>query len=191
MKRYTTGFAELLRFMRYGALLPGALGLTVVLLCIALLVAFVGWLPAWRDHQAAERDFQARREALVQSARAVQLVRAHQAAEQALAQVEQKLQSTMGEAELIQRIARAAGQRGARLTSQAFDHRQDGRGDTTRQLTLGLLGSYAAVRGLLVDLAALPVWIEVLEARIESDGGSQVQAQLRVLTYRSARELQR
>ncbi len=190
MNRFAAGFAELLPLMRLGAVLRWSLGLALTLVCIAVLVGLVGWLPAWRGHQAAERDLQARREALVQSARAGQLVRAHQAAEQALAQAEQKLQSTMGEAELIQRIARAAGQRGARLTSQAFDHRKDGRGDTPRHLTLGLQGSYAAVRGLLVDLAALPTWVEVLEARIESDGGSQVQAQLRVLTYRTPRERQ-
>jgi hypothetical protein len=42
------------------------------------------------------------------------------------------------------------------------------------------------------DLATLPMWIEVVEARLEraDASGAQVRAQLRLLTYRSTKEPQ-
>ncbi|MDH5204649.1 MAG: hypothetical protein OEW36_03225, partial [Hylemonella sp.] len=76
---------------------------------------------------------------------------------------------------------------------QSFDEgraQQDPAQAQPLYLELGLLGDYAALRRFTGDLASLPMWLEIVEERLElaGQGNRQVKAQLRLLTYRNARE---
>lgn len=152
--------------------------------CLALVVAW--WGPAKREHMQLLRNIDAKRSAMVDAERSSQVARAQREALPALALLEKKLNAHTGQAELIQGIGRLASRRGVRVMSQSFDEGKVQRSDAPLYLELGLLGGYASLRELMSDLATLPVWIEVVEARFEraGEGGAQVRAQLRLLTYR-------
>ena len=79
--------------------------------------------------------------------------------------------------------------RGDSSDSQAHVHRRQVDGDAALYLELGLSGSYPALRDLMADFMTLPMWIEVVETRIDHGGeaGASVKAQLRLLTYRSTK----
>ncbi len=154
--------------------------------CICLAVAGAWWLPAQHEHAQLEHDIAARRASITDAARAAELVEAHSRAVGALALLEKKLGAQAGQAEVIQDIARLALRRGVRVVSQSFDEGRAQHKDGALYLNLGVTGSYPSLRQLLGDFASLPVWLEVVEAHIEraTDGGSQIRAQLRLLTYR-------
>jgi Tfp pilus assembly protein PilO len=142
-----------------------------------------------RERVQLSGDISARRAAAIEATRADELSRAQRKAVAAMALFENKLGVKAGQADLIQGIARLAAQRGVRVVSQSFDEGRVQRGDAALFLELGLTGSYASLRRLLSDFATLPMWLEVVEARIERSGesGGQVRAQLRLLTYRAGR----
>ncbi len=154
-----------------------------------LAVAGAWWLPAQREHARLEGDVMARRAAMADAARAAGVGEAQRKALAALALQEKKLGARAGQAELIRDVAHLASQRGMRVVSQSFDEGRTQAGDGALYLNLGLTGSYPSLRSLLDDFAALPVWLEVVEAHIEraSEGGGLVRAQLRLVTYRASR----
>lgn len=154
-----------------------------------LAVAAAWWLPAQREHAQLERNIAARRAAIADAARAADVAEAQRKALASVALFEKKLRASAGQAELIREVAHLASQRGMRVISQSFDEgRAQGEGGAL-YLNLGLTGSYPSQRLLLDDFAALPVWIEVVEAHVEraDEGGGVVRSQLRLLTYRAPR----
>lgn len=164
--------------------------LAAAIACLALILTW--WGPAKREHTQLLRNIDATRLAMVDAVRSDQVARAQREALPALALLEKKLDVRTGQADLIRGIARLASRRGVRVTSQSFDEGKAQRGDAPLYLELGLLGSYASLRQLMGDLATLPMWIEVVEARFEraGEGGAQVRAQMRLLTYREMKVLQ-
>lgn len=189
------GFTEAMAMLRYSARCKSVRhGLYAMLaasiVCLALILAW--WGPAKREQVLLLRDIDAKRSAMVEAVRTDQVARAQREALTALDMLEKKLNVRAGQADLIQGIARLASRRGVRVTSQSFDEGKVQRGDAALYLELGLLGNYASLRQLMGDLATLPMWIEVVEARFEraGEGGAQVRAQLRLLTYREMKEQQ-
>lgn len=106
-----------------------------------------------------------------------------------VALLEKKLQAHAGQADMVQQIAQLANRRGVRVVSQSFDEGKGQQGRGALYLELGLSGKYAALRGMIGDLAALPIWVEVVDAHFErgASGAAPVRAQLRLLTYRGER----
>ncbi len=183
---------EVMTALRYSLRCKAArLGSYVLLAAAAAWLAVAGawWLPAQREHAGLERDIAARRAAVADAARAAGVGEAQRQALGALDLLEKKLGARAGQAELIRDMAHLASQRGMRVVSESFEEGRTQAGDGALYLNLGLTGSYPSLRSLLDDLAALPVWLEVVEAHIEraNEGGGLVRAQLRLLTYRAPR----
>lgn len=164
--------------------LYGLLGTAVVFLA----VAGAWWLPAKHKYTQLERDITTRREAIVDTVREAEVAVAQRKAQSVIALLDKKLSAHVGQAELIRDVARLAARRGMRVTTQSFDEGQTQSGQDALYLNLGLTGSYPSLRLLLNDFAALPVWLEVVEAHIESvDRGGRIRAQLRLATYQPSR----
>lgn len=172
---------------RYPALRRAAY-FALAALATALAVALVWWLPASRQTSALEADIASRRAAMVESARMGQIVMAQREAERDIARLEKKLHTGASQADLVQAIARLANAHGVRVLAQSFDQGK-GAQDGALYLELGLGGSYAGLRGMMADLAGLPVWAEIVDATIERNSGAAapLRAQLRLLTYRGER----
>lgn len=164
--------------------------LAAAILCIVIVLAW--WGPAKREQAQLSQNIDAKRAAMVAAVRTAQVAQAQREALPAVALLEKKLEVRTGQADLIQGIARLAAKRGVRVLSQSFDEGRVQYSDAQLYLELGLLGDYASLRKLMSDLATLPMWIEVVEARLErtGEGGALVRAQMRLLTYRAAREQQ-
>jgi Tfp pilus assembly protein PilO len=184
-----TGVIGALRYsLRCGGVRLGAqAALATALVC--LLVALAWWGPAMREHMRLQQAIDARRAEAGEAMRSSRVARSQREALPAVALLEKKLAVRAGQAELIQGIARLASRRGVRVISQSFDPGRAQSGDAPLYLELGLLGNYDALRGLMDDLATLPMWIELVEARIDRAGesGAPLKAQLRLLTYRGAK----
>ena len=181
--------SRVLRYsMRSGTVRLGAAAtLLTALLCMA--VALIWWGPARREQTGLQQAIDFNRAAKVDAMRASQVAHAQQEAVQSLVQFEKKLEVRAGQADLIQGIARLASRRDVRVISQSFDEGRAQHGDAALYLELGLSGSYPALRDLMADFMTLPMWIEVVETRIDHGGeaGASVKAQLRLLTYRSTK----
>jgi len=161
--------------------------LAVAIICLVIVLAW--WGPAKREQAQLLRNIDAKRAAMVEAVRSAQVAHAQREALPAVALLEKKLEVRAGQADLIQGIARLASKRGVRVVSQSFDEGKTQLGDAPLYLELGLLGDYASLRKMMSDLAMLPMWIEVVEARMEraGEGGALVKAQMRLLTYRAAK----
>jgi Tfp pilus assembly protein PilO len=156
---------------------------------VCLVVALAWWGPAKREQMHLQQAIDKHRAEAVEAVRSSRVARSQREALQAVALLEEKLQVRAGQAELIQGIARLASRRGVRVISQSFDQGRAPSGDAPLYLELGLRGTYPALRGLMDDLATLPMWIELIEARIDraDESGAPLKAQLRLLTYRAAK----
>ncbi len=158
-----------------------------------LLLALIWWLPLQGEQRELARQLDTRRLAVVRAERLRLALQAQAHVLPQLTALEQKLRARAAQADLVQGIARLAARRGVRVVSQSFDEGRPQPGASTQPLylELGLAGDYAALRRFTGDLADLPVWIEIVEERLESAGrGATLQAQLRLLTYRNLREAQ-
>lgn len=187
-----SGLAEALGVLWYSlrckAARNGAIAASITaILCLS--VALAWWGPAKREQTRLLQDIGIKRAAMAEAVRADQVASAQRKALKAVAQLEKKLEMRAGQADLIQGVARHTAKRNVRVTSQSFDEGRTQSGEASLYLDIGLLGNYEALRLLLDDLAALPMWVEVVEARIEraDESGAQVRAQLRLLTYRRAK----
>lgn len=161
--------------------------LAMTIICIVIVLAW--WGPAKREQAQLSRNIDAKRAAMVAAVRSAQIAQAQRETLPAVALLEKKLEVRTGQADLIQGIARLAAKRGVRVLSQSFDEGRVQYNDAQLYLELGLLGDYASLRKMMSDMATLPMWIEVVEARLEraGEGGALVRAQMRLLTYRAAK----
>lgn len=170
-----------------------ALGALLAAALACLLIALFWWWPAQREQLQLTQQIDARRAAVVRAEKLRQAAQAQRQVLPALAAQERKLQARAAQADLIQGIARLAARRGVRVVSQSFDEGKPQPGQAQPlYLDIGLAGDYLGLRRLSGDLATLPMWIEIVEERLESagQGGTAVKAQLRLLTYRHAQEAQ-
>lgn len=188
MKILTKAMAWLRYFMRCKAV-QHAMFATLAAAIICIVIVLTWWGPAKREQALLLRNIDAKRAAKVEAVRSAQITSAHRKAVHAVALLEQKLEVRTGQADLIQGIARLAAKRGVRVMAQSFDEGRVQRGDAQLYLELGLLGDYTSLRSLMSDFTTLPMWIEVVEARLEHSGesGSPVRAQMRLLTYRGSK----
>jgi len=184
--------AEVMLMLRYSIRCKAVRHAMIAMLAAAIICAgivLVWWAPAKREQSQLVRNIDSRRAEMVEAVRSSQVAHAQHEILPAVVLLEKKLGVRAGQADLIQGIARLASQRGVRVVSQSFDEGKAQLGDAPLYLELGLLGDYASLRKLMSDFATLPMWIEVVEARLEraGDGGALVRAHLRLLTYRPAK----
>lgn len=183
--------AETVAMLRYSMRCKGVRNamfamLAVAIICIVIVLTW--WGPAKREQSHLLRNIDAKRAARVEAVRSTQVAHAQREVLPAVALLEKKLEVHAGQADLIQGVARLASKRSVRVVSQSFDEGKTQRGDAQLYLELGLLGDYASIRKLMSDLATLPMWLEVVEARLERTGdGALVRAHMRLLTYRAAK----
>ena len=164
--------------------LGAAATLLTALLCLITVLAW--WGPAQREQSDLQQQIASKRSATVNAVRMSNVAHAQRKAMQSIVLLEKKLEVHAGQAELIQGIAKLAERRKVRVISQSFDEGRAQQGDAALYLELGLSGSYTGVRDLLADFSTLPMWIEVIETRIDRniEAGGAIKAQLRLLTYR-------
>lgn len=166
--------------VRYGLF---AAGLSAACVLVGLTL---WWEPAWREQARIQEQIDAIRATSSENMRTAQLVQAQREALQSVAGLERKLDAPASQADLIQDIARLAARRSVRVVAQSFEEGKAQRNDAPLYMDLGLQGSYPALRGLIGDLTTLPMWIEVVEARLDrsADDSASVRMQLRLVTYR-------
>lgn len=156
---------------------------------ISITIAIAWWGPAKQEQARLQGAVDAIRIANAENARMASAVQAEHEALQSVALLEKKLAMPASQAELIQGVDRLAARRGVRVVAQSFDEGKAQHKDGALYMELGLVGNYGSLRGLMGDLASLPMWVEVVEVRFDrgGDDGAPLRAQLRLLTYREAR----
>jgi Tfp pilus assembly protein PilO len=183
--------ARLIAMARYSLRSPAVRngGYAALAAAFAFLVVVLGWwAPAQHEYLALQQAIDLQRAATADAARSAEVLRTEHGAKQAVALVEKKLEVSASQADLIQGVAKLAARRGVRVVAQAFDEGRGQRNDAPLYMDIGLVGSYSALRGMMGDLVTLPMWAEVVEARLDRSGeGAAIRAQLRLLTYRGAR----
>jgi Tfp pilus assembly protein PilO len=183
-------FAGTMTALRYSLRCPAVKrGTYAVLLALVMFlgVALGWWGPAKREATSLEQALDENRAAAVQALRMAEIAHVHDDALRTVAKLENKLTVAASQADLIQGVAKLAVQHGVRVIAQSFDEGRGQHNDSALYMELGLAGSYPALRGMINDLATLPMWTEVVEARLDHSGenSAPVRAQLRLLTLRT------
>jgi len=181
----THALAQIRYAMRHAALRRAVVGTGVAAAGLAV-VALGYWWPAMRAHAVLEQAIHDKRQAVVAAMSARDVKHAHDAALRALPAIEQKLNVNSGQSDLVERLNRLARKRGIRIISESYE---EGKAKSTfvpLHLDIALQGSYAEMRGFIADIATLPVWGEIQEARLEGlrDQPGTIKAQLRLVLYR-------
>jgi Tfp pilus assembly protein PilO len=158
------------------------------LLVIMAGVAFGYWWPAEREHRSLMAQIDTQRRAAVEALQAAEIARAYRTARSAIEVLEQKLNASGGQADLVKSIERIAAKRRVRIVSQAYEEAKAKGEYSPLYLDIGLQADYSSLREFLADLHTLPVWIEVQEMNLQRsrEHAGLIKAGLRLLTYRKA-----
>lgn len=184
MSRFQSWFADL----RYAARHPWA---KAALVCLLISLVFNGavlayWWPAHREHQTLTTRVDSQRRAIVDARRATDIARAYEAARSNVSLLEQKLNVSGGQADLVTSLGRLATKRHVRIASQAYEEGKVKNEYLPLYLNIGLQADYSSLREFLADLFTLPVWVEIQEMNLEQtrEHPGLIKASLRLLTYR-------
>lgn len=183
-------FRPLLESWRYAARHP--LAKTALISHLFLLMAIgVGlgyWWPAYREHRTLIMQIETQRRAVVDALHAADVTHASRAAKSAAGVLEQKLNASGGQSDLVKSLERLAVKHHVRIISQAYEEGKVKSEYLPLYLDIGLQANYVSLREFLADIHALPVWIEVQEMVFERsrEHPGLIKAHLRLLTYRQA-----
>lgn len=180
----------LLENWRYAARHPAvkAALASLSLLLIMAGIAFGYWWPAEREHRSLMAQIDTQRRAAVETLQAADVARAYRTARSAADVLEQKLNASGGQADLVKSIERIAAKRRVRIVSQAYEEAK-AKGDfAALYLDIGLQADYPSLCEFLADLHTMHVWVEVQEMNLERsrEHSGLIKAGLRLLTYRRA-----
>ncbi len=186
MKRLRPGFDSLRYAYRHPWVRWGAwinLGLAIAVAVAAL----VRW-PVAQQHRELTTAIDGKRKQMVYTMQAGEMMRHYRHAQVALPRLEQKLQASARQSDLIDSLGRLARQHDIRVLSQTFEEGKARSAYSPLHVNIALQGRYTALRGFLDDLASLPLWIEIQEAGIERarETPDTVRAQLRLTALRKA-----
>jgi Tfp pilus assembly protein PilO len=153
---------------------------------LAVIAAAIAWWPVSRAHEASRAAIDEQRRAIVLARQADALAAAYQRAVQEVPKVEQKLARDVGQAELVQGLARLAQRSGVRLLGESYEDGKPEGGYTPLHAEVSVQGAYAGLRDFLQGVPELPMWGDVQEMRIERarDGQGIVKARLRLVMFR-------
>ena len=181
---------SLLENLRYAARHPlikvTATGLLLLLMAVVLELGY--WWPAYREHRTLIAQIETQRRAAVDALHAADVARAYRTAKSAAGVLEQKLNASSGQSDLVKSIERLAAKRHVRITSQAYEEGKAKSEYLPLYLDIGLQANYVSLREFLVDIHTLPMWVEVQEMAFERsrEHSGLIKATLRLLTYRKA-----
>ena len=166
------------RWARSG-LIAAAIGIAALTGVTAL------WWPAHSEQNALEQQISAKRRALARAQQSDELARVYQRAQKDVASLEGKLRHGATQAQLVQSFARLARKHGVRIVSETYEEGRNAAAQATLSAELAVQAPYPALRDFLREVATLPTWSEVHEARIESAQDKALQkGRIRIVTYR-------
>ena len=175
--------------LRYAARHPLARAGVRALLAVAVVAAgtLAFWWPARHADDALQAELATKRRALIETQQADELMRLYASAQKSVPVLEQKLEQSVSQAQLVDSLARLARQHGVRVASETYEEGRSAGGQALLLAELTVQGGYGAVRNFLRDLPSLPMWTEVHEVRLEgARGAAGVRGRIRVATYRAA-----
>lgn len=180
-------FLENWRYATRHSAIKAAL-VSLALLLIVTGVTFGYWWPADRERRTLMAQIDMQRRAAVEALQASDMERAYRSARSTVEVLEQKLNASGGQADLVKSIERIAAKRRVRIVSQAYEDAKAKSDFVALYLDIGLQADYPSLREFLADLHTLPVWVEVQEMNLERSREhiGLIKAGLRLLTYRKA-----
>ena len=148
-------------------------------------VAVARW-PVVQEHRQLTSAIESKRQQMVYAMQAGEMMRHYRHAQLVLPPLEQKLQTSARQSELIDNLGRLARQHDIRILSQAFEEGKTRGAYQPLYVNLALQGRYVALRDFLNELSSLPAWLEIQEAGIERsrETPDAVRAQLRLSVLR-------
>jgi len=174
--------------LRYALKHPWARTAQVFLLILLVLNGAVlsYWWPAHREHQMLTARIDSQRRAMVEARRATDIAHAYAVARSSVSLLEQKLDVSGGQADLVTSLGKLATKRHVRIASQAYEEGKAKNEYLPLYLTIGLQADYLSLREFLADLNSLPAWVEIQEMNLEQarEHPGLLKASLRLLTYR-------
>lgn len=160
--------------------------LDMVLLAAFLVVALAYWWPKARAEEALSARIEETRRALADAMQASDMLSAYARATRAAEVVEKKLQASVKQAQLVESLAALARRHSVRIVSESYEEGRRQADYVPLFLQVALEGRYASIRGFVREVYALPLWVEVEDARLERlrEPAGLVKAQLRLRIVR-------
>lgn len=153
----------------------GALGLIAVFL----------WWPAQHAHEEALARVESLRREIVLARQSGEIARAFEKARASIPLIRKKLESSTGQAQLVDSLGQLARRSGLQLLSESYE---DGRINGMYQplvIDIAVKGTYGSLRTFLAGLPALPLWGELQEIKLErAREGNALKGQLRLVLFR-------
>lgn len=161
--------------------------INIALIVVVIAAAAVRW-PIAQQHAELTAAIDAKRKQMVYAMQAGEMMRNYRHAQVAVPRLEQKLQASVRQSDLIDSIGRLARQHDVRVVSQAFEEGKVRGAYSPLHVNITLQGRYTALRDFLDGLSSLLLWLEIQEAGIERarEAPGAVRAQLRITALRKA-----
>lgn len=158
----------------------------VVLLVVFVSIVLAYWWPKASAEQALAAKIEETRRAVTDAMQANDVLSAYARATRATEAIERKLQAPVKQAQLVQSLAALARRHEVRIVSESYEEGRRQAEYVPLFLQVALEGRYAAIRGFLGEIYALPLWVEVEDARLERlrEPAGLMKAQLRLRVVR-------
>lgn len=156
---------------------------------LALLIGMFYWWPVMHSVNRLKAEIDDRRREIVSAEYNVKLAQTSGYADQQMALIEKKLDTSVTQAALVQNIAALARRNNVKIISEAYEEgaAKDGYAPLVHELTVQ--AGYSELRGFISGVQQLPTLTIVQEAILgRSSKSSVIKAQLNIITYRRAAE---
>lgn len=175
---------DIVYWLRYPIIKMGMI-MSAIAVIVAVVVGAGYWWPAYSETQNLAGAIEAKRQQIIEEARAAQIYGAYFNAAKQVVIFEKKINSHIGQADLVSNIDRLAIKQNLRIISEAYDEGKEKNGHMPLYLDLTLQGDYQSLRGFFLDIHTLPTWSFIEEASISRLQGQEnlIKAQLRLITY--------
>ena len=160
----------------------------ILLLLITVGVELGYWWPANHEQRTLITRIETQRRATVDALHAGDVTRVYRAAKSAVGVLDQKLNASGGQSDLVKSLEKLAVTRHVKILSQAYEEGKAKSEHLPLYLDISLQASYVSLREFLVDIHTLSFWVEAQEMVIERsrEHPGLIKANLRLLTYRKA-----
>ncbi len=184
--RATYPFAENILYSLRHPLIKTGMVASGVAITLVIVEFFGYWMPVRNDINRLSESVNLERKRIIDDARSVQIHNAYLRAIKQLSEVDKKINSPVGHADLVNNIDNLATHRKLTIITESYDEGKEINGYTPLYMELSLQGEYQGMNEFLVDINSLPTWTVVGEGAISRLAGQQdlVKAQLRLITYR-------
>ena len=176
--RATYPFAENILYSLRHPLIKTGMVASGVAITLVIVEFFGYWMPVRNDINRLSESVNLERKRIIDDA--------YLRAIKQLSEVDKKINSPVGHADLVNNIDNLATHRKLTIITESYDEGKEINGYTPLYMELSLQGEYQGMNEFLVDINSLPTWTVVGEGAISRLAGQQdlVKAQLRLITYR-------